>query len=248
MRDQYARIAPFYDRMASHPDLREFYRPWFEAVAAALHTHGVEVRVLVDLACGTGNTAIPWTRERGWTVIGVDGSAAMLREARRKSNKVQWYRQDMTALKLRQTADVVTCFGDALNHILDAAALQKVFLNTAASVRAGGVFVFDMSTEHFLRWVDGRDRLFRMKRDYFVGTNAYDETSGIATFRQTWFIAKGRLYEKKEVTIRERAYGEEDVRRMLVAAGFCVTRVSTQYEVEGRPARLIYTALKQPRS
>jgi SAM-dependent methyltransferase len=232
--------------MASHPDFRGFYRPWFDAVATALHTHGVEVRVLVDLACGTGNTAIPWTRQRGWTVIGVDASAAMLREARRKSGRVRWYRQDMTSLKLRQAADVVTCFGDALNHVLDADALQKVFLNTAACVRAGGVFVFDMSTAHFLRWVNGRDKLFRMKRDYFVGTNEYDEPSGIATFRQTWFIAKGRLYDKKEVTIRERAYAEDDVRRMLVGAGFCVASVSTQYEVEGRPARRIYTALKQP--
>ncbi len=245
MRDQYASIAPFYDRMASHPGFRGFYRPWFDAVAAALHTHGIEVHVLVDLACGTGNTAIPWTRQRGWTVIGVDGSAAMLREARRKSSRVQWYRQDITALKLRQTADVVTCFGDALNHVLDPAALQKVFLNTAACVRAGGVFVFDLSTEHFARWVNGRDKLFRTKRDYFVATNEYDEASGIATFHQTWFIAKGRLYDKKEVTVRERSYADEDVRRMLVAAGFSVASVSTQYEIEGRPARLIYTALKQ---
>jgi ubiquinone/menaquinone biosynthesis C-methylase UbiE len=86
---------------------------------------------MVDLACGTGNTTIPLTRRRGWTVIGVDRSEAMLREARKKSRRVRWYRQDLRKLDLKERADVVTCHFDALSHILVPQDLQRVFFNAA---------------------------------------------------------------------------------------------------------------------
>jgi trans-aconitate methyltransferase len=53
--------------------------------------------VLVDLACGTGNSTVPWTLRRGLHVVGVDSSEAVLRVARRKSPAVRWYREDLKA-------------------------------------------------------------------------------------------------------------------------------------------------------
>jgi SAM-dependent methyltransferase len=244
MTDQYASVAPVYDRMADDPGIRAFYEEWRRSLLDAAREHRVSIRVLVDLACGTGNTAIPWTRRRGWQVIGVDGSAAMLRQARRKSGSVRWYRQDLTALRLPDTADAVTCHGDALNHILDPGSLQRVFVNTARIVRDGGLFVFDLSTADFFRWLEGREKLLRAGRDFFVATNEFDAKSGIATFHQTWFVAKGRLFEKRTVTVRERAYPDVEVRRMLRAAGFRVASARTQREVEGEPARLLYVAIR----
>ncbi len=242
MIDQYAAIAPLYDTMAAAPGLQAFYREWRQSLLEAAREHCVVIRTVIDLACGTGNTAVPWAR-RGWKVIAVDGSAAMLRQARKKSNAVRWYRQDLAHLRLTDAADAVTCHGDALNHILDARTLQRVLVNVAAVLRPGGLFLFDVNTREMLRWLGGREKMFRAGRNTFVATNEFDPKRGIATFHQTWFVAKGRLFEKREVTVRERAYPDAEVRRMLRTARFKVASVKTQREVDGRPARLVYTAI-----
>jgi len=39
---------------------------------------------------------------------------------------------------------------------------------------------------------------------YFIGYNEYDRRRRLATFHQLWFVARGRLYECREVTVHER--------------------------------------------
>jgi len=245
MTDQYSAIAGLYDAMAADPGLQAFYREWRRSLLEAAREHRVVIRDLVDLACGTGNTAIPWLERRDWRIIGVDSSPAMLRAARKKSSAVRWYCQDLTRLRLADCADAVTCHGDALNHILDTRSLQRVFANVAGLLRDGGLFLFDLNTGNMLRWLAGREKLFRAGRHVFVATNEFDPKRGIATFHHTWFVAKGRLFEKREVTVRERAYPDADVQHMLRTAGFRVANVTAQRKVEGKPARLLYTAIRR---
>jgi hypothetical protein len=57
-----------------------------------------------------------------------------------------------------------------------------------------------------LRWLAGREKMFRIGRHACVATNEFDPKSDIATLHQTWFVAKGRLFRKQEVTVRQRAY------------------------------------------
>lgn len=246
MMDQYSGFARLYDQLAAAPGLKLLYSEWRRYLLEAAQEHRVVIRVLVDLACGTGNTAIPWARRRDWRVIGVDSSPAMLREARKKPSAVRWYRQDVTHLRLTERADAVTCHGDALNHILDTHSLRRAFVNVANILRDGGLFLFDLNTGNWLRWAVRREK-GRVGRHAFVATNEFDPKRDIATFRQTWFVAKGRLLRKQKVTVRERAYPDAEVRRMLRAAGLRVASVKTQREVEGRPARLLYTAIKRAR-
>ena len=94
MSDPYGQLAPLYDRMAADPGIRGLYREFRRALTDAAAARGLRPGVIVDLACGTGNTAIPWARARGRTVIGVDVSEAMLRVARKKSRCVRWVKQD----------------------------------------------------------------------------------------------------------------------------------------------------------
>lgn len=64
------------------------HRDFRRALTTAAAAHHVRPRVIVDLARGTGNTAIPWAGARGRTVIGVDVSEAMLRVARRLKGRL----------------------------------------------------------------------------------------------------------------------------------------------------------------
>lgn len=244
MRDPYRDLAPRYDRMAADPAIRALYREFRRALTTAAAAHRLRPRVIVDLACGTGNTAIPWAGARGRTVIGVDVSEAMLRIARKKSRQVRWVRQDLTSLSLDVTADAVTCHFDALNHILDTTGLGRVFTNTARLLRPGGLFLFDLNTRFFLEWLSTSEKLFRAGPDVFTAFNAFDRKTGIATFHQLWFVRHRQLYRKVLVTVRERSFEDAEIRRMLRAAGLHLETIRVVRRLKGRPVRKLYVAVK----
>jgi SAM-dependent methyltransferase len=231
--------------MARNPGIQALYTTWREALLEAARARGLDIRVLVDLACGTGNSTIPWARRRNWTVVGVDRSAAMLAVARRKSSRVRWYRQDLIRLRLRERADAATCQFDALNHILDARDLERVFHNTAAILRPGGLFQFDLNTVEWLKWLSGRDKFFPVGRHAFTAVNSFDARSGIAMFRQVWFVRTGQRYERRDVAVRERAYTDSFLRAALRRAGFRLLSVSPQVTLDGQVMRKLYQAVRR---
>jgi hypothetical protein len=97
-----------------------------------------------------------------------------------------------------------------------------------------------------LRWLNGREKLFHAGCDLFMAANEFDEVSGIATFRQLWFLKRGRLFEQRHVVVRERAYADTHVRDMLRRAGLRLVSVSAQRAIAGRPVRKVYVATKVP--
>lgn len=248
MRDPYGQLAPRYDRMVADPGLQALYRDFRRALTAAAAAHRMRPRVIVDLACGTGNTAIPWAGARGRTVIGVDVSEAMLRVARRKSRRVRWVRQNLIDLRLDVAADVATCHFDALNHILDPKDLQRIFTKTARLLRPGGLFLFDLNTRFMLEWLSTSEKLFRVGPDVFTAYNAFDRKTGLATFHQLWFLKQGRLYRKVLVTVKTRSFEDAELRRMLRVAGLYLEKIRVMRRLKGRPIRKLYVAVKRGRS
>lgn len=242
--DEYRNLARLYDLETRDPGIQALYRQFEKSLLEAIERHGVKVHTLVDLACGTGNTTVGWARRKGWTVVGVDRSASMLRVARAKSGRVRWYRQDLTRLRLKERADAVTCHFDALNHLLDPADLQRAFDGAAGILNEGGLFQFDLNTDSALRWLAAHEKLFRVGPHCFMAFNEYDRRTGIVVFHQLWFVRKGRLFERVHVRVRERAFSTAAVRRMLARAGLRLLSVRPQSELDGKPARLLFLARK----
>ena len=250
--DPYAPLASLYDAMASDPAIQAFYCEWADSLLEAAERLGLRVRTLVDLACGTGNSTIPWLRQREWVVVGVDRSEAMLREARRKSSRIDWYRRDLVDLDLPFRADAVTCHFDALNHVLSARSLQRAFHGVARLLNPGGLFQFDVNTGAILEWLGRHEKLFRVGEHYFVAVNEYDRRRHLATFHQHWFVARAGaglrardLYEHREVVVQERAYPRGALVAMLRRAGLRTLAIRAQRKVDGKPARLLFVTARE---
>ncbi len=124
--------------------------------------------------------------------------------------------------------------------------LQCVFESVGRILVPRGLFQFDRNTRRMLRWLGGRQKLLHAGRHWYVADNAFDPSTGIAAFRQVWFVAQGPLYRRMEVAVRERAYDDRVLRRLLRRAGLALVKVWTQRTVEGRPARKVYLALRRP--
>ena len=151
----YESFAPFYDSFTAGSD----YELWTSHVLDLAYRHGLTGTRLLDVACGTGKSFLPFLG-RGFEATGADASPAMLAEAARKTADAVLVEADMRTLPVLGRFDLVVCFDDSLNHLLDEADLTAALRSMAANLAPAGLLMFDMNTLLAYRThVRGRSRL-----------------------------------------------------------------------------------------
>ena len=111
-----------------------------------LRRHRVQPESSLDLACGTG-VLCRILHDSGIRASGMDFSAGMIEIARAESPDIHYDVADMITYRPDTQFDLVTCTGDALNHIADLADVERIFRNVYAYTREGGWFIFDILNE-----------------------------------------------------------------------------------------------------
>ena len=101
----------------------------------------------MDLACGTG-ILCEILSDHGIKASGMDFSAGMIDIARQRTPEIHYDVADMIAYRPDEKFDLVTCTGDAINHISALSDVEKIFQNVYAYMASGGYFVFDILNEH----------------------------------------------------------------------------------------------------
>ena len=137
----YDLFAPFYDAFTVGSD----YDVWTGHVLGLASDYGFSGNKLLDLACGTGNSFIPFLRT-GFEVTGCDASPAMLAEARRKAPEVSLICADVRELPTLGRFDLVTCFDDSFNYLIEERDLASAFRSMAANLHHEGLAIFDLNT------------------------------------------------------------------------------------------------------
>lgn len=103
-------------------------------------------KTAMDLACGTGIlTGI--LRNAGIRAEGMDLSEGMIAMARENFPDLPFFVADMTTFCPERKYDLVTCTGDAVNHIGDLSDVEKIFRNIRRYLKPGGYFIFDLLNE-----------------------------------------------------------------------------------------------------
>jgi SAM-dependent methyltransferase len=136
--ETYDAFAPLYDRFTAASN--------YEAVARSLDPLlcGLD-RSMLDLACGTGNSYIPFLR-RGYAVTGCDVSRAMIALARSKTPDANLFVADMRRLGRVGRFGLVTCLDDSLNYLHRPADLGAAFASITRNLAPDGLAVFDLNT------------------------------------------------------------------------------------------------------
>ena len=107
---------------------------------------GLTVKTSMDLACGTG-VLCEILHAQGIDAAGMDFSEGMIAIARQRNPEIPYDVADMTTYRPQKQFDLVTCTGDALNHIMALSDVEKIFHNVYAYLREGGYFLFDLLKE-----------------------------------------------------------------------------------------------------
>ncbi|WP_254151008.1 class I SAM-dependent methyltransferase [Candidatus Chloroploca mongolica] len=195
-----------------------------------LALHPVQGRRLLDLACGTGTLAFLMA-ERGWSVVGVDSSAAMLamaaeRVAENPGATVQFLQGDMRTLAGAvppAAFDLVTCTYDSLNYMLTHDDLAACFASAALALAPGGLYVADMNTRHFLEFAWGTCAIHEQSGYVQLERSHFEPTSSISTMLLTGFLGDETSgYERFDELHVERAYPPDEVAALFKRAGLTV--------------------------
>lgn len=138
--------ADAYDALYTDKD----YGEESQLIERLLQTYGNgPTRTVLDLGCGTGNHALPLA-QRGYEVVGVDRSAAMLECARQKAvspqikSKAKFHQDDICSFQVERSFDASLMMFAVLGYQLENRQVLAALRTARKHLRPGGLFIFDV--------------------------------------------------------------------------------------------------------
>lgn len=208
------------------------YDEWLENILAVFHRYQIpENAMVLDLGCGTGKMARRLAG-KGYEITAIDNSMDMLEvAASEEDDGILYVLQDMVSLELPKQVDAVVSICDCMNYILEKEELKEVFKRVRRFLKEDGVFMFDMNSHYKYKKVLACNTFAEDREDAsFIWDNFYDEEDRINEYQLSLFIQNEQgTYNKYEELHLQKAYEEEEIRTLLLEAGFL--NVST-YDAE----------------
>ncbi len=194
-----------------------------------LARNDIHPQTAMDLGCGTG-VLCRILRENGIDAAGMDFSSGMIAIAREEDPQGKYDVANMITYRPQRRFDLVTCTGDALNHIADLLDVEKIFQNVRDYLADGGWFVFDILNENEVSTSEPFEMDFSDSiRVWFQMTQPGEKQVNL----------KIRVFEEGqqqfEENIRETVHDPEVVCALLEKTGFRVHRCADRLMEEGNP-------------
>ena len=193
----------------------------------------------LDLGCGTG-VLCRILQGEGVQAAGMDFSVGMIDIARQDSPEIPYEVADMITYRPETKFDLVTCTGDALNHIRELENIEKIFQNVYAYTSPGGYFIFDILNEQEVSTSEPFEMDFTDKiRVWFQMTRPEEKQVNL----KIRVFEDGR--EQFEENIRETIHDPKIICNLLCQAGFLVEQCADRLlEDSGRGTTWFVVARK----
>ena len=205
-----------------------------------LQRNSVTPKTAMDLACGTG-ILCGILEKAGIEASGMDFSSGMIEIARQNAPHIHFDVADMITYRPDQQYDLVTCTGDAVNHIPELADVKKIFENVFSYLMPGGYFVFDLLNEREVSTSEPFEMDFTENtRVWFQMTRPGEKKVNL----------KIRVYESGELAfeenIRETIHDPDVICRMLQDCGFADVVCADRLLPENNPGTTWFLIARRP--
>ena len=237
--EAYSRLAGVYDEIVIDPchDL------WASFLHELWSADAEGVRSVLDLCCGTGLLASELIA-RGYGVVGVDDSEAMLALARKRLGRAAALRRmTLPDLTLEGVFDAAVCTFDGLNY-LTPDELGLTMAAVARRLRPAGWLVFDLHTDAMMDFtISNAVVAGESAGNAFVISSVVDP--GARTCDTTFELTRPRAGDPFSEQHRQYFHTDADVRASLEGAGFEVIAVAEEYThqpVDASTLRATWTA------
>ena len=205
-----------------------------------LERKNIHPKTAMDLACGTG-ILCGILAGAGIDASGMDFSSGMIAIARENTPHIHYDVADMITYRPDKQFDLVTCTGDAVNHIEDLSNVEKIFQNVYAYLAPGGYFVFDILNEKEVSTSEPFDMDFtETTRVWFQMTRPAENKVNL----------KIRVYENEDLAleenIRETIHDPAAVCGLLRKCGFAEITCLDRLLPENHPGTTHFAIARKP--
>lgn len=191
---------------------------WTEATAFA-------PKSVLDLGCGSGILCgILSERLRPERLRGMDLAESMISIARGHYPQLEFEIGDMVTYDPGAEFELVTCTYDALNHVLDPAAVGQVFRNVARYLAPGGFFVFDL-----LRAEESEPVEREILEETEDGTLSFEVTLDENNILSMEIYREAGGKEERVEAVRERIYPIGQIRDMICESGLKIVSIDDHF-------------------
>ena len=183
-------------------------------------------RSSLDIGCGTG-VLCEILHAQGIEACGMDLSEGMIGVARERNPEIHYEVANMVTYRPERQFDLVTCTGDALNHIISPGDIGRVFENVHAYLSDSGYFIFDLLNEDEVPEDEPFDLPYSdTVRAQFHVTRSADGVIELKT----------SIYENEALKVEERIYetvhDRDMVCRLLQKSGFEIVQCADQLLID----------------
>lgn len=223
----YSGFAEVYDRFMEDVP----YEQWVEFLIGLLRREGICDGLLLELGCGTGKVT-QMLAAAGYDMTGIDNSEEMLSAARIrqleqkeagtwKGPDALYLEQDMREFELYGTVRAVVSVADTMNYLTEPEDFVQTLRLVNNYLDPGGVFIFDLKTEHYFRDIMGEQTYAENAEDAsLIWENVYYEEDQLNEYALTLFLQRENgLFERCEEVHYQRAYRLDEIKRMAEEAG-----------------------------
>lgn len=204
--------------------------PQINQIIALLNLHP-PARVL-DLCCGMGRHSLELAR-RGFTVTGVDRTAAYLDRARQLAEKealqVEFVREDMRRFVRPEQFDLVLNLFTSFGYFENPAEDRRVLVNMAQSLRPDGRLVMEMMGKEIVARTF-RERDWR-EEDGVIWLEERKVSKDWTWVDNRWILLRGA--KREEFRVSHRLYSAAELTGLLRECGF--GRIETYGDLAGNP-------------
>ena len=191
------------------------------AILALLKQAGLDAGLVVDLGCGSG-LSVAELVQAGYSVLGVDISAAMIAIARDRVPHAQFQVASLFNVEIPPCSAVIS-ISECFNYLFDPNhQLKQVFQRIYRALAAGGLFIFDIaepgqitSATPVKSFTEGEDWIVLVEKQEDPEQRIF--TRRIITFRQV-----GDTYRRDDEVHRQHLYAATEIAEMLQQVGFQV--------------------------
>lgn len=175
---------------------------------------------ILDLGCGYGRHAIPLA-QRGYIVVGVDYSKALLREAEKKAKKervnIKFLKQDFTYLHIPNIKfDLAVCLFTTFGYFHTLREHRQFLQTVHRHLKPSGLFFIDV------RSTAGLNDALKNDEPNAQIRQSYDPKT------HRWIMV--RKLEKENIVSSVRIFTLDEIEKLLTKTGFKIQRVFGNYK------------------
>jgi len=219
----YQSLALVYDRMMNQDN----YLVWQKLISEVVDKYNIDKNKALDLACGTGNIS-KVLFDLGFSVVGVDQSAEMLKAAKDKCPEAEFVQADLRNFKIEHPDQIglAVSFYDSLNYFLTDDDLKTVFENIYNNISDQAIFLFDLNPLEKIKVAQQfKDQVY--EDDDFKVINKYGGQDKLWTIDMEIIDKKRGNFSTSEHHV-ERGYTQEEIIAFLKQASFSLLELRQQ--------------------